>query len=110
MNRKERRLALKSALAYKVIDKELIVVDELKFATSKTREMVNLLTKLNIEVNKVLVVVEELTDNVILSARNLANVKVITFDEVNAFDVVSADNMLIEASAIDKLEEVLSRE
>ena len=110
MNKKERRLALKSALAYKVIDKELIVVDELKFATSKTREMVNLLTKLNIEVNKVLVVVEELTDNVILSARNLANVKVITFDEVNAFDVVSADNMLIEASAIDKLEEVLSRE
>ena len=110
MNKKERRLALKSALAYKVIDKELIVVDELKFATSKTREMVNLLTKLNIEVNKVLVVVEELTDNVILSARNLANVKVITFDEVNAFDVVSADNMLIEVSAMDKLEEVLSRE
>ena len=110
MNKKERRLALKSALAYKVIDKELIVVDELKFATSKTREMVNLLTKLNIEVNKVLVVVEDLTDNVILSARNLANVKVITFDEVNAFDVVSADNMLIEVSAMDKLEEVLSRE
>ena len=110
MNKKERRLALKSALAYKVIDKELIVVDELKFATSKTREMVNLLTKLNIEVNKVLVVVEELTDNIILSARNLANVKVITFDEVNAFDVVSADNMLIEVSAMDKLEEVLSRE
>ena len=110
MNKKERRLALKSALAYKVIDKELIVVDELKFATSKTREMVNLLTKLNIEVNKVLVVVEELTDNIILSARNLANVKVITYDEVNAFDVVSADNMFIEVSAMDKLEEVLSRE
>lgn len=110
MNKKERKLALKSALAYKVIDKELIVVDEIKFATSKTKEMVNLLTKFDIEVNKVLVVVSELTENVCLAARNLANVKVVTFDEVNAFDLVSADNMLIEVSALDKLEEVLSRE
>ena len=110
MNKKERRLALKSALAYKVIDKELIVVDELKFESSKTKEMVNLLTKLDIEVNKVLVVVSELTENVCLAARNLANVKVVTFDEVNAFDLVSADNMLIEVSALDKLEEVLDNE
>ena len=110
MNKKERRLALKSALAYKVIDKELIVVDELKFETSKTKEMVNLLTKFDIEANKVLVVVSELTENVCLAARNLANVKVVTFDEVNAFDLVSADNMLIEVSALDKLEEVLDNE
>jgi len=103
-------LALKSALAYKVIDKELIVVDELKFETSKTKEMVNLLTKFDIEANKVLVVVSELTENVCLAARNLANVKVVTFDEVNAFDLVSADNMLIEVSALDKLEEVLDNE
>ena len=94
MNKKERRLALKSALAYKVIDKE----------------MVNLLTKFDIEVNKVLVVVSELTENVCLAARNLANVKVVAFDEVNAFDLVSADNMLIEVSALDKLEEVLGNE
>ena len=110
MNKKERRLALKSALAYKVIDKELIVVDELKFESSKTKEMVNLLTKFDIEVNKVLVVVSELTENVCLAARNLANVKVVTFDEVNAFDLVSADNMLIEVNALDKLEEVLGNE
>ena len=110
MNKKERRLALKSALAYKVIDKELIVVDELKFESSKTKEMVNLLTKFDIEVNKVLVVVSELTENVCLAARNLANVKVVAFDEVNAFDLVSADNMLIEVSALDKLEEVLGNE
>lgn len=110
MNKKERRLALKSALAYKVIDKELIVVDSLEFSTSKTKEMVNLLTKLNIETNKVLVVVSELTENICLSARNLANVKVISYDEINAFDLVSADNMLIEESALNKLEEVLDNE
>ena len=110
MNKKERRLALKSALAYKVIDKELIVIDDIKFETSKTKEMVNLLTKLNIEANKVLVVVSELTENVCLSARNLANIKVVTYDEVNAFDLVSADNMLITEEALNKLEEVLDNE
>ena len=110
MNKKEKRLALLSALSYKVIDNELIVIDDLKFETSKTKEMVNLLTNLNIEVNKVLVVVEELTENVCLSARNLANVKVVTYKEVNAFDLVSADNMLITEAALNKLEEVLTRE
>ena len=103
MNKKEKRLALLSALSYKVIDNELIVIDDLKFETSKTKEMVNLLTNLNIEVNKVLVVVEELTENVCLSARNLANVKVVTYKEVNAFDLVSADNMLITEAALNKL-------
>lgn len=110
MNKKERRLALLSALSYKVTDKELIVVDSINFESSKTKEMVNLLTNLNIENNKVLVVVSELTENVCLSARNLANVKVVTYDEVNAFDVVSADNMLIASDALDKLEEVLTRD
>ena len=110
MNKKERKLALKSVLAYKVIDRELIVIDEIKLETNKTREMFNLLSKFNIEYNKVLVVVNELTDNVCLASRNLANVKVVTFDEVNAFDLVSADNMLIEVNALDKLEEVLGNE
>lgn len=110
MNKKERRLALLSALSYKVIDKELVVVDEINFETSKTKEMINLLTNLDIVTNKVLVVVDELTENVCLSARNLANVKVVTTEEVNTFDVVSADNMLITEKALMKLEEVLSRD
>ena len=110
MNKKERRLAVKSALAYKLLDKELIVVDDINFATSKTKEMVNLLTKFDIENNKVLVVVSELTENVCLASRNLANVKLITFEEVNAFDLVSADNLLITAGALEKLEEVLTRD
>ena len=110
MNKKERRLAVKSALAYKLLDKELIVVDDINFATSKTKEMVNLLTKFDIENNKVLVVVSELTENVCLASRNLANVKLITFEEVNAFDLVSADNLLIKAGALEKLEEVLTRD
>ena len=96
MNKKEKRLALKSALSYKVLDKELIVVEKINFETNKTKEMINLL-----------VCVNELTDNVCLAARNLANVKVVLPSEVNSFDLVSSDNLLIEEEALKALEEVL---
>ena len=109
-NKKERRLALLSALSYKVMDKELIVLEKLSFETNKTKEMINLLTSLNILNNKVLVVVAELEENVCLASRNLANVKVVTFDEVNTYDTVNADNMIITADALQKLEEVLTNE
>ena len=109
-NKKERRLAILSALSYKVKDKELIVVDSIDFKTNKTKEMTELLNGLNIRNNKVLVVVSELTENVCLATRNLANVKLVSFNEVNAFDVVNADNMLVTEDALKKLEEVLARE
>lgn len=109
-NKKERRLALLSALSYKAKDNEVIVVDEINFKTNKTKEMTNLLSKLNITNNKVLVVVEELTENICLASRNLANVKLVDTTEVNSFDLVNADNMLITEGALKKLEEVLTRE
>ena len=99
MNKKEKRLALKSALSYKVIDKELIVLDKIEFKTNKTKEMISLLEKLNLTNNKVLLCVSELTDNVCLASRNLANVKVVMPSEVNTFDLVSSDNLLIEEAA-----------
>ena len=106
-NKKERRLALLSALSHKVSDKELVVVDELSFESNKTKEMVSVLDKLNLSNKKVLIVGEELTDNVCLASRNLANVKVVLPEEVNTLDVVSCDNMLITEKALNKLEEVL---
>ena len=109
-NKKERRLALLSALSYKAMDKELIVVENLSFDTNKTKNMIQVLEGLQIRNNKVLVVVDELTENLCLSCRNLANVKLVTFEEVNAFDTVNADNMLITESALNKLEEVLTCE
>lgn len=110
MNKKERRLALKSALAYKLIDKELRVIDNISFETPKTKEIMDLFKNLNIVNNKVLVVLDELSDNVCLAARNLANVKVIRYDEVNVLDLVSADIMLITEAGLKKLEEVLGNE
>lgn len=107
MNKKEKRLALKSALSYKVLDKELVVVSTIEFETNKTKEMVNLLEGLNLTNHKVLVCVKELTDNVCLAARNLANVKVVLPSEINTFDLISSDNLLIEEEALTMLEEVL---
>ena len=110
VNKKEKRLALLSALAYKVIDKELIVIDKIKFETNKTKEMTALLDKLNLTNHKVLIVLDELDENVCLSSRNLANVKIVLYNELNSLDLVSADNLLITESALNKLEEVLGNE
>lgn len=106
MNRKERRLALKSALAYKVIDNELIVVDEFNVESNKTKDAKAILKGLNVE-GKVLIVVDELTDNVILSTRNLANVMLLEASEINTYDVVAADKMIITEKALNQIEEAL---
>lgn len=106
MNRKERRLALKSALAYKVIDNELIVVDAFNVESNKTKDAKAILKGLNVE-GKVLIVVDELTDNVILSTRNLANVMLLEASEINTYDVVAADKMIITEKALNQIEEAL---
>ena len=107
-NKKERRLALLSALSYKVMDKELIVLENLKFETNKTKEMINILTSLNILNNKVLVVVAELEENVCLASRNLANVVLISAEEINVLDIVGTDVMVITEEALKYVEEVLA--
>lgn len=106
MNRKERRLALKSALAYKVIDNELIVVDAFNVESNKTKDAKAILKGLNVE-GKVLIVLDELTDNVILSTRNLTNVMLLEASEINTFDVVAADKMIITEKALNQIEEAL---
>ena len=107
MNKKERRLALLSALSYKLSDNELVVVDSLTVENGKTKEMVAILDKLNLINYKTLIVVNELNEKVCLAARNLANTKIVLVEEVNTYDVVNADRLLIEEKALNKLEEVL---
>ena len=105
MNRKERRLALKSALAYKAIESKLIVIDKLE-VSNKTKDFKAILNNLKID-QKVLFVVDELNDDVILSSRNLNNVLLLTVDELNVYDIVCADTLVITESAVKQLEEVL---
>ncbi len=108
-NRKERKLALKSALAHKAQDNEIMVIEELVFATPKTKEMVSLLNTLKLNDKKVLIVMdnESYEENVILAARNLQNIALIYADEINVLDLVNSDMMLVTEKALEQIEEVL---
>ena len=105
-NRKERALALKSALAYKVINKELVIVDALSLESNKTKDMKNILNNFKVERN-VLIIVSELNDNLILATRNLNNVLLLEASEINVLDLVSANLIIAEEEAIKKIEEAL---
>ena len=106
-NRKERQIAIKSALSEKVAAKELIVVENIKLSTPKTTEMIKLLEILKVADKKVLLVVKEFDDNLILASRNIENVVLILADEVNVLDVVGTDVMVITEDALKYVEEVL---
>lgn len=108
MNRKEARLALKTALSYKAEEKGLVILESLAVATPKTKEFLNVLKTLKLEDKKVLVVVSELEENLILASRNLQNVALIQADEINVLDLVAADVILTTEDAIKMIEEVLA--
>jgi len=107
MNRKERRLALKSALSYKVIESELLVLDNMNIESSKTKDMVNILNNLKLA-KKTLIVVDELNENIILATRNIKNIVLLQANEINVLDIIAADNMLVTEKAVKMIEEVLA--
>ena len=106
-NRKERKLALKSAYSYKAKEKAIVVTEKLSFETPKTKEMVNLLKNLDLDGVKTLVIVSEYDENVILASRNLKNIMIAKADEVSVLDIVSAKKLLIEEAALENIKEVL---
>ena len=107
-NRKERQIAIKSALAEKVANKELLVLENLNIATPKTKDMINVLETLKIADKKVLLVVKEFDENLILASRNLKNLVLILADEINVLDIVGTDVMVITEEALKYVEEVLA--
>jgi len=106
-NRKERRLALKSALSSKFQDKELVVVENLKLETNKTKNFNEVLKNLKVD-GKVLVVFAEDDENLFLASRNNNQVAVIAFDEINVLDLVATNYLVIDESSVKKIEEVLN--
>ena len=104
MNKKEKRAALKSALTSKVQDAKLIVVDELKFDEIKTKNFANVMS--NLKVNKGLVVIAENDANVVLSARNMADVNTTLVNTMNVYDVMKANTVVLTKDAVAKIEEV----
>ena len=107
MNKKERRLALLSALTYKNKDNELMVIDNISCESGKTKDFVKILEELKIADKKILIVVSELDEKLILASRNLTNVLILLPDELNTLDVVNSDIMVVEKEAIKLIEEVL---
>ncbi len=106
-NRKERRLAIKSALAYKAQENGVIVLENLNLATPKTKDMKALLETLKIADKKVLLVVKEFDDNMILASRNLQNVVLISANEINVLDIVGTNVVVFTEDALNAVEEVL---
>ncbi|GGV07148.1 50S ribosomal protein L4 [Lactobacillus acetotolerans] len=105
MPRKQRRLAIKSVLSQKLIDKDLIVLDKLTMSAPKTKDFVSMLSDLNVE-GKVLVVSDD--KNVQLSARNLTNAKVVPVNGLNVEDAVNYEKLILTQDAVKNIEEVLA--
>ena len=106
-NRKERQLALRTALTEKVDAKELLVIDKLEVKSPKTKDMLEVLNTLKIADKKVLRVVKEFDDNIILASRNVQNLVLILADEINVLDIVGTDTMVMTEDALKYVEEVL---
>ncbi len=104
LNKKEKRAALKSALTSKVQDSRLIVLDELKFDEIKTKNFVRVMD--NLKVEKGLVVIAENDINVVMSARNLADVSTALVNTINVYDIMNAKTVVLTKDAVAKIEEV----
>ena len=105
VNKKERRLAIKSILSSKVLEKELTVVEKLELKEIKTKTMVKALADLKVE-GKTLIVLPENNKNVLMSSRNIEGVKTITANNINVFDLLKYTNLILPVDTVKKLEEV----
>ena len=104
LNKKEKRAALKSALTSRVAENKFVVVDELKLDEIKTKKFVEVMN--NLKVEKALVVLNDMDKNVIASASNIPTVKTAQTNELNVFDVLKYDTVVVTKAAVATIEEV----
>ena len=108
LNVKLKRLARKSAFAYKAQSEAILVLEDPIFAGIKTQEFINMLSSLELQNEKILLILGSENDNVYLSSRNLKRVKVVTADSVNTFDVLNAKKVVMAESSIEVIEKILN--
>ena len=104
MNKKEKRIALLSALSSKVADNKIVVLDAFNLDEVKTKKLAEVMS--NLKVDKALVVIEGENKNVVLSGRNIPTVKVSATNEINTYDVLKYETLVVTKAAVEKLEEV----
>jgi large subunit ribosomal protein L4 len=109
LNKKLKQLARKSALSYKVKDNSLMVLENLSFEAPKTKNYIALLNGLSLSDKKTLLVLPEDNKNVFLSSRNLPKAKVVTVNDVNTYQLLNADHLVICEGSVSKLETILSK-
>ena len=104
LNKKEKRAALKSALSSRVAENKLVVVDELKFDTIKTKDFAKVLSNLNVD--KALVVLNDNDTNVVMSAKNIPTVKTASTSTINVYDILKYNTVVVTKDAVNTIQEV----
>lgn len=104
INKKLKRIALKSAFSVKMIEHKLLVLDKLELAEIKTKQMKQVLT--NIKTDNALIVIDNNDKNVILSARNLPSIKTASSNTINVYDILKYDYLVVTKDAVNKIQEV----
>jgi large subunit ribosomal protein L4 len=108
LNIKLKRLARKSAFAFKAKNDAILVMQDINFAEAKTKDFKTLITSLKLDDQKVLFILAENTDNVYLASRNLKKVKVVTADSFNTYDLLNAKKIILAEGAVKKIEMILN--
>lgn len=109
LNKKLKQLARMSALSYKAKNNDIVVLEDFQFSTPKTKNFVSLINNLKIDGHKSLMIIANLDSNILLSSRNLQKSKVVTATDINTYDLLNADKLVLTASSVKTIEESLSK-
>lgn len=109
LNKKLKALARKSALSYKSMDNNIIVLEDFSFDSIKTKNYINMMSALNVSGEKTLLVLPEANQNIYLSSRNIQKVKVVTASQLNTYDVLNAGKLLLTQGTVKSIEEAFSK-
>ena len=109
LNKKMKALARMSALSYKAKNNDIVVLEDFSFETPKTKNFINLVSNLKLSGTKALMVTANLDENLYLSSRNLQKSKVITASDINTYDLLNADKLVLTASSVKSIEDSFSK-
>ncbi len=110
LNKKVKDLARKSALTYKAKDNSIAVIEDFNFAAPKTKQFTAMLKSLALADKKTLLVLPELNKNVVLSGRNVQNTKIVIASQINTYDVMNAEQLILVESSINKIDNLLNKQ
>ncbi len=109
LNKKMKALARMSALSYKAKNNDIVVLEDFSFETPKTKNFINLVSNLKLSGTKALMVTASLDENLYLSSRNIQKSKVITASDINTYDLLNADKLVLTASSVKSIEDSFSK-